>query len=172
LGALGWPSTGHNRERAVLAPLCWGPEQWLSTTPTTFTTAYRGRDALLKVSTTGGSTFTLVGGCRTTNVTYNNNPVDISNALSQGYVEFMPDAGNKELQVALDGVITNDAMQIVLETSARDRTLLVYQINYSGAGVFQAFFAISTFTINGVYNQAQTFTAALVSSGQIVYTPG
>jgi predicted secreted protein len=142
------------------------------TVPATFTTAYRGRDALLKVSSDGGSNFVLVGGCRTTNVTYNNNPVDISNALSQGYTEFMPDAGNKELQVALDGVITNDPMQIILETSARDRTLLAYRINYSGAGVFTGFFAISTFTINGVYNQAQTFTCALVSSGQIVYTPG
>jgi predicted secreted protein len=144
----------------------------MAVTPQTYTTGYRGRDALLKVSTTGGSTFTLIGGCRTTNATYNNNPVDISNALSQGYVEFMPDAGNKEMTVQLDGVITNDAMQIILETSARDRTLLPYQINYSGAGIFQGLFAISTFTINGVYNQAQTFTATLVSSGVINYVPG
>lgn len=144
----------------------------MAVVPQTYTTAYRGRDALLKVSTTGGSTFQIVGGCRTTNSTYNNNPVDISNALSQGYTEFMPDAGNKEMQVTLDGVITNDAMQIILETSARDRTLLAYQINYSGAGIFQGLFAISTFGITGVYNQAQTFTATLVSSGQINYVPG
>jgi predicted secreted protein len=140
--------------------------------PQTYTTAYRGRDALLKVSTTGGSTFTVVGGIRTNNATYNNNPVDISNALSQGYTEFMPDAGNKEMTIQLDGVITNDAMQIILETSARDRTLLPYQINYSGAGIFQGLFALSTWTINGVYNQAQTFTATLVSSGVVNYSPG
>lgn len=136
------------------------------------TTAYKGRNALLKVSNDGGSVYTLVGGIRTNNATYNNNPVDISNALSAGYKEWLPDGGDMDLTIAVDGVITNDTMQIVLETSAKDRTLLPYRMNYSGAGIMSALFAIQTFTIQAAYNNAVMFTASLVSSGTITYTPG
>lgn len=134
------------------------------------TTAYKGRDALIQISTNGGSTFTTMGGVRTTGLTINNEPVDITNADSSGFRELMPDAGVQSVDLSLDGVVVDNTAFETAITQADDRTLVWYKFTYANAGIVSSKFAISSLQLTGEYNGTQTFSMSLQSSGTVTIT--
>jgi predicted secreted protein len=135
------------------------------------TTAYKGRSAALQVSSNGGSTFTTVGGVRVTNLTINNNPVDITNVGSGGFQELLPDGGTQSVSMSVDGVVVDNAAFQTVQTQADDRTLIFYKVAFADAGVITAKFAVASFGIGAPHDGAQTFTASLSSSGALTITP-
>lgn len=134
------------------------------------TTAYKGRDALIKISANGGSTFTTVGGVRTNGATINNEPVDITNADSAGFRELLPDGGVQSMSMNVDGIVVDATAFEDMVDQAKDRTLVYYQFGFANGGSVKALFAISSFQVTGTYNEAQTFTAQMESSGALTIT--
>lgn len=134
------------------------------------TTAYRGRDALIKVSTDGGSTHTLVGGVRTNNLTLNNEPVDITNAGSSGFREYLADGGVQSCSMSVDGLVVDNAAFETMLTQAKDRTIIRYRFEFGNAGVISGGFVVSNLQLTGAHNDAQTFSCSLESSGQVSIT--
>lgn len=134
-------------------------------------TAKSGRSFLLKASDgTSPTVFNTVGGIRNTQMTLNDNPVDITSVSSGGFREWLPDGGIQELQVSLDGIrdsLTTGAS--LLQQAARNRTLIECQI-VSGHGdgfIFTA--AVQSMQRAGAMDQAETFQFQLVSHGQVTY---
>lgn len=134
------------------------------------TTAFKGRSATLSISANGGSTFTTIGGVRTTGLTINNNPVDITNDGSGGFRELLADGGTQEFNIDIDGVVADDTAFQSMEAVADDRTLVWFKFVYASGGIVTALFAVSSYKITGTYNDAQTFTASLMSSGTVTFT--
>ncbi len=134
------------------------------------TTAYKGRDALIKVSADGGSTFTTVGGVRTNGLTLNNEPVDITNAGSNGFREHLADGGIQSVSMSCDGVVVDNTAFETMLTQAKDRTKVRYQFAFANSGVIAAEFVITSIQMTGAYNDAQTFSASLESTGAVTIT--
>lgn len=133
-------------------------------------TAYTGRSAALGISADGGSTFTTIGGVRANNVTLNNNPVDITHVSSGGFQEMLPDGGSQSVSISVDGVVIDNTPFETMLTQADDRTLIRYKVTFANAGVLEAAFAITSLQLGAPYNDAQTFSASLESSGTIIFT--
>lgn len=134
------------------------------------TTAYKGRDMALKNSANGGSTFVTVAGVRSTGATINNEPVDVTNMGSGGFREYLADGGVQSVSMNVDGVVVDDAAFNVMLTQAEDRTKVYYQFAFSGGGEITAKFVITSIQLTGTYNEAQTFSAQLESSGPLAVT--
>ncbi len=134
------------------------------------TTAHRGRDALMKVSTDGGSVFATVGGIRTNNFTINNEPVDITNADSAGFRELLADGGVQSIDMSGDGVVVDAVAFQTMLTQTKDRTKLTYQINFGNGGKITSKFVIGSMQITGAHNDAQTFSVSMQSDGQATIT--
>jgi predicted secreted protein len=136
----------------------------------TTTTAYDGRNFLIKISPDGGSTYSAVGGCQSTDVTVNNKPVDITNVLSLGQAEWLADGGEQSVSVAFSGVVANDAQLKVMQTQAFARTSVLYKMLFGTAGVIAGSFVMTNFKISGKYNDAQGFSGQLDSNGPLTLT--
>lgn len=135
------------------------------------TTGFKGRDALLKISADGGSTFSTIGGVKTNSATINNEPVDITNAGSAGWKEWLADGGVQSVSMSVDGV-TNDATAFkAMMSQAADRTKIRYKMEFAGSGVISGEFVITQFVFNGAFNDAQAFSASLESSGVCTVDP-
>lgn len=134
------------------------------------TTAYKGRAAVWAISANGGSTFTVIGGVRVTNMTINNNPVDITNVLSDGFREMLPDGGTQSVDVSLEGVVVDDAAFQTFLAQAHDRTLVYHRFSFADAGVILAKFAVNSHQYGAPHDGAQTFSSSLGSSGTVSFT--
>lgn len=135
------------------------------------TTAYKGRSATMQISTNGGSTFTTIAGVRSTNVTMNNNPVDITNVSSGGFQELLADGGTQSFEISIDGVFVDDSAFTTFQTTADDRTLVWYKFSFGAAGVLTSKFAVRSLQLGAPHDGAQTFSATLSSSGTVTFTP-
>ena len=135
------------------------------------TTAYKGRSGTMQISSNGGSTFTTIGGVRTTNVTVNNNPVDITNVSSGGFQELLPDGGIQSVEISIDGVVASDAAFKTFQATADDRTLVWYKFSFGAAGTILSKFAVRSLQLGAPHDGAQTFSATLSSSGTVTITP-
>jgi predicted secreted protein len=136
----------------------------------TTTTAYDGRTFLLKMSADGGSTYTVVGGCQSSDVTVNNKPVDITNVLSLGQAEWLADGGEQSVSVAFSGVVATDAQLKLLQTQAFARTSVQYRLAFGATGIIAANFVMTNFKLSGKYNDAQGFSGQLDSNGPLTLT--
>lgn len=137
------------------------------------TNTYKGRNVSLRIGD-GASpeAFAQVGGIRNSAVNINNEPVDITNVESLGFREWDPDAGIQEIAISGDGVFTDNINFVAMHTQAVARTLKNYQVVFENGDTFESAFVIETLTRQGNYNDAETWTIAIRSSGPISYTPG
>ena len=134
-------------------------------------TAKPGRDFLLKVSDgTSPTTFVTVGGIRNTQLTVNNNPVDITNAASNGFRELLPDGGIQSFDLSADGIFdSNTTGADLLNAAMLGRTLIEVQIVSGHGDSFVGAVAVASFQRAGALNDAETFSVQLQSHGQINY---
>jgi TP901-1 family phage major tail protein len=134
-------------------------------------TAKPGRQFVLKVSDAVSPTnFVTIGGLRNTQMTLNNNPVDITNAASNGFREYLPDGGVQSFSMSGDGIFDSETTgAVVLFTAAKDRTVIEGQIVSGHGDSFVGFFVVTNFQRNGPYDGAETFSVSLESTGQLAY---
>lgn len=134
------------------------------------TNAFRGREAALYLGD-GGSpeTFTKFAGARTTAMTLNNEPVDITNIDSGGFRELLPDAGVQSMDVRIDGVVNDAAVYIEVQTQAKDRTVKRYQFRSGNGDIWEADMVIQSLERTGAFNDAETFAISLQSTGPISF---
>lgn len=134
-------------------------------------TAKPGRDFLLKVSDQVSPTnFVTVGGLRNVQLTLNNNPVDITNAASNGFREYLPDGGVQSFSFSGDGIFDSQTTGAqTLFTAAKDRTVIEGQIISGHGDSFTGFFVVTSYQRSGPYDGAEGFSVSLESTGQLVY---
>jgi len=135
-------------------------------------TAKPGRDFLLKVSDqTSPTNFVTVGGLRNVQLTINNNPVDITNAASNGFREYLPDGGVQSFSFSGDGIFDSETTGAnSLFDAAQNRTVIEGQISSGHGDSFTGFFVVTSFQRSGAFDGAETFSVSLESTGQLVYS--
>jgi len=133
---------------------------------------FKGRAFVLKRG--DGATvevFTTVGGVRTTNMTINNNPVDVSDNAS-GWQKMLADGGIQSIEVSLDGIVKNNAVFEALLQDAFDRVPVSVQLESGNADVYQGVVVVASLQRSGAHDGAETFSATLQSDGAFTFTPG
>lgn len=132
----------------------------------------KGRSMLLKVDMTGLSptVFTTVAGMRATQLKINGNQVDITNKDSNGWQELLSDAGVRKIDVTASGEYdaTAAGSQQFIEKAALANTFIDAEIVFGNGVGYIGNWAISDYTLDGPYDNAQTFSGTFTSNGPIV----
>jgi len=119
-----------------------------------------GRKVTISV---GGS---VVATARTTSMTINNEAVNITSAGDDGIRRMMDEAGEKSVEITLDGLYTDASlMGLALATSLLEAVVLDY-----GSYTLGGDFFLSSYNEGQPYNEAVTFSATLMSSGAVAKT--
>lgn len=137
------------------------------------TTAYRGRDFALYVAdpSVSPSVYDLVAGLRTSGMTINNNPVDITNIGSGGYRELLADAGVQSFEFSGDGIFDDSAAGLAnLAAAAINRTVIEAELRSGSGDRFRGEFVVMSFQRTGGFDQAETFSVTLGSTGRMQFS--
>lgn len=128
---------------------------------------------------TGASpdTFVKVAGLRTTDLSINGNPVDITNKGSGGWRELLPGAGITQIDIGASGVFSKgDAKQAALLTAViNSPTSPVYihaQILTGAGDTFTGWWVVASLKRSGTHNDAEMYDLSLQSTGPIAYVMG
>lgn len=134
--------------------------------------ASAGRDFALSISLDGGSTFTPLAGMKARSFDINGTNVDVTTADSAGrWQEMLASAGVMSLSIDGQGVWQRDAMGKQVIQNMVAQTLMRLRFASSSSGIqIDGTFLVDSFKLSANYNDANTFDAKFVSSGQITIT--
>ncbi len=110
-----------------------------------------------------------INGVREKGVSIAGEPVDVTSDEDSGWRTLLTVAGQNEVGISLGGV-TKDK-QLITDWFAGTRTRACV-ITYPDGSVLSGDFFLSTYSDTGPYNDAITFDAQLVSTGEVEFTPG
>jgi TP901-1 family phage major tail protein len=131
-------------------------------------TAQAGR--LWALSILSGGSYVPIAGLRTRGFKVNNTNVDVTTADSAGrWQELLGGAGVQSLEIDAAGIYQQDATAKLLFQAAATSNLQTMRIVSPGIQIDGAFL-VDSYEETGPYNDATTFTAKLMSSGQPTFT--
>lgn len=128
--------------------------------------AASGRTLLLKKGTT------TIAGCRTTQMTFNNSPVDITTKDNAPWRTLLDNGGIRSATVSMEGVFTDSAVEESVRSDAMSNTIGTYNLVFPNADTLSGSFMISNYQRSGNYDGAETYSFTLESSGTLTYTAG
>lgn len=133
-------------------------------------TAEKGRAFVLKVGD-GGSpeAFTTVAGLKTTQLSINNEVVDVTSKESGGWRELLAGAGVRTVSVSGTGIFTGSAAEGDMRAKALSASIDNYEIAFESGDKFSGAFQVTALDFAGAYNAARTYTLSLDSSGPVTY---
>ena len=137
-------------------------------------TSASGRNFQIQVASPSisPSTYVSIGGLRDTSMTINNNPVDITNVLSNGFSEWDPDGGIQNLTISTSGIMDSRTTGAqILYKAARDRVLIECKIVSGHGDTLYTTCVINSFERTGNYQDAEQFSCSLTSHGNVVHVP-
>lgn len=130
-----------------------------------------GKLFLLKVEDTpaGSGTYTTVGGLRSTSMTRGAEAIDATNHGSNQNKELLNNAGIKSMSISGSGIATTSETLQDIEDAFENQELTRFQIidNETGGRKYTALFKITSFERAGDYNNEQTYSISLESSGAV-----
>lgn len=133
--------------------------------------AQKGRAFVLKVGDGASSeTFTTIGGMRTTGISINNEPVDVSDKDSSGWRELLEAAGGRTVSVSGAGVFKDSASETTVQTAVLAQTIDNYEIVFGNGDKFGGAFQVTSLEYTGENNGAQEYSLTLESSGAVTFT--
>lgn len=134
-------------------------------------TAQKGKDLLLKVKETGGSTFVTVAGIRSNRISFNSQTVDTTHAESSGqWRELLAGAGVKSAAISGTGIFKDEASDSAVRTAFFDGEILEWQIIIPDFGTVEGLFQIANLEYTGQYDGEMTYELALESAGSLSFT--
>lgn len=146
---------------------------------TTSIGAKSGRQFTIKVSD-GAATpaFLTIGGLKNCKMQLNGGAVDITNVASNGWKEYLPGGGVKEMAISGSGIfdsLTEGARKVWNAVLNADPSTGVGYLEcqlISGHGdSFVGTFVVENYSRNGDDANAETFDIAMKSSGKPTYIP-
>jgi TP901-1 family phage major tail protein len=130
--------------------------------------AQKGSALLLKVNTSGSS-YSTIGGLRSTSLTLNDEAVDITNKDSSGNRTLLADAGVFSMSVSGSGVFLDDAADTILKDAVSATAFKSFQVLVPEFGTFTGSFQVTSLEYAGEYNGETTYSVTLESSGAITF---
>lgn len=130
--------------------------------------AQKGRSLLLKQGTASGGT--TVAGIRTLSINVGNGMVDVTTKDSSGTRALLEDAGVTAVSVSVDGVFTDAAVEETVRGYAFANSINAFGIVFGNGDTIDASWQITSYNRAGGFDDAETFSMTLESSGTITYT--
>lgn len=110
-----------------------------------------------------------LGGAREISVTYNGEPLDVSDASSEGWRELLAVSGEISVDITVSGITKSAVLKTDWFAGTRTKTLVVTYP--TGGGSFTGSFMLAEFSEGVPYKEASTYEATFQSTGEITYTP-
>ena len=130
-----------------------------------------GKDLLIKVDATGSGSFQTLAGLRATRVSFNAEPVDVTNLSSSGgWRELLAGAGVKTASLSGSGVFRDEATDERARQIFFDGELPMFQVIIPDFGTVQGAFQITSIEYAGAHNGEATYEMSMASAGELIFT--
>ena len=116
--------------------------------------------------------FTTLAAMRSTGMTFNNSPVDITTKDSSHWRTLLAAGGVKSVSISVAGVFTDAAVEETFRAYAFAQSLNNMQIVFPNNDTLAGSMMIENYERNGDNDAAEMYTASISSSGTITYTAG
>jgi TP901-1 family phage major tail protein len=131
--------------------------------------AQKGKDLLVKINTSG-STFTTIGGLRSTSISINDEPVDVTNKDSANARTLLATAGTSSMTISGSGVFVDDAAIQLVRGSLANGAFKSFNLVVPDLGTYAGSFMIASLEFAGEFNGEVTYSLTLESSGAITFS--
>jgi TP901-1 family phage major tail protein len=131
--------------------------------------AQKGSALLLKIGSGSPVTYATIGGLRSTSITLNDEPVDITNKDSAGVRTLLAQGGVQSMSVSGSGVFTDATSEGALRTAFGAASFSQYQLVIPDFGTYTGTFMIASLEYAGEYNGEVTYSVTLESSGAVTF---
>lgn len=132
--------------------------------------AAAGRKMLLEYSTDGGTTYVTLASVREKSITKTNEPIDVTTDDSNAHRTLLPEPATRSIDISVSGITDDD--YLITQISAATDSLVFedIRITYPDGGTDEGTFFLNSLTRTGSYQDAVTFDAQLLSSGEPTFT--
>lgn len=127
--------------------------------------AYKGRTLALG----WGAGSPAIAGVRERSVAINGEPIDITTDEDMGWQTLLEVSAQDSVAITVSGVTKSNALKADYFNGDRTKPLT---LTYPDGSILTGTFFLSTYTDNAPYNNAGTFEASFMSSGEVTFTPG
>lgn len=132
-------------------------------------TAQKGAAFLLKVGDGGSpSTYEIVAGLRTTQMSVNGDTVVVTHKESGGWRELLSGAGTRSVSVSASGIFLGSDAESTIRTHALAGTLDDYELSFEDGAKMRGRFLVQRLDYAGDFNGERTYAIQLESSGEVV----
>ena len=131
--------------------------------------AEKGSAFLLKVGNGGNPpVFATVAGMRTTQMSVNGEPVNVTSKDSGGWRELLSGAGVRSVSVSASGIFTGSAAETRVKANALAGLLDDYELSFESGERMQGRFMVTRLDYAGDHNGERNYALSLESSGEVV----
>jgi TP901-1 family phage major tail protein len=111
--------------------------------------------------------FATVAGLRTTQMSVNGEPVNVTSKDSGGWRELLSGAGIRSVSVAGSGIFTGSAAEARLKSNALAGLIDDYELSFESGERMRGRFLVSRLDYSGDYNGERNYSLSLESSGPV-----
>jgi TP901-1 family phage major tail protein len=130
--------------------------------------AEKGSAFLLKVGDGAEPpAYATVAGLRTTQMSVNGEPVNVTSKDSGGWRELLSGAGVRSVSVAGSGIFTGSAAEARLKSNALGGVIDDYELSFESGERMRGRFLVSRLDYSGDYNGERNYSLSLESSGPV-----
>ena len=134
--------------------------------------AQKGGDFALYIGDAASpEVFTKVGGLRTTDMTLNNESVDITNKDSAGYRQLLEGGGTQSMAISAGGVFTDAVSEETVRGKVFSNTIDNYQLQFGNGDKLEGNFQITSYERTGEHAGEETYSVSLESAAAFTFTP-
>ena len=112
--------------------------------------------------------FVTVAGLRTTQLSINGDPVNVTTKDSGGWRELLSGAGVRSVSVSAAGIFTGSAAEARIQAQALAGAIDAYQLTFESGDRMEGRFLVTRLDYAGDYNGERQYVLALESSGAVV----
>lgn len=133
--------------------------------------AQKGSAVLIKIGD-GASpeSFNTIGGLRSSEITLNDEAVDVTNKDSSGVRVLLPDAGIHSMTISGSGVFTDESQDTTLKNAMNASTFSNFQFIIPDLGTYEGAFMVESLSYAGEFNGEATYSITLQSSGSVSFS--
>ena len=129
--------------------------------------AEAGRDLRIEYSADSGTTWNAVAGARTDSLTFNSEPIDITDKDDNGVRTMLNDVAVKSMSLSCTGVATASTFSALAQAAASTTALHDFRVAFGSFATYTGSFFITSFEATGEQEDTMTFTMSLESSGAV-----
>lgn len=131
--------------------------------------AQNGSAFLLKISDRATPpAYQTVAGLRTTQMSINGDPVEVTHKGSAGWRDLLSGAGTRSLSVSAAGIFLGSAAESTVRANALAGTLDDYELSFEDGEKLRGRFLVQRLDYAGDFNGERNYTLQLESSGPVV----